>query len=169
MSTTTVWESGLTCDAEGCGGEFRFGEEIIYWYGRKLHLRCAQADAISRREASGEDGDVMTAARHLLDSGARVILTRRQLRNLITLAQEQGLEPVRKPDTGRCQWYGRLHGWSAERVRAGLSAAEVAGLWLDFLDVGRMPPLRRADLEIILVACRAGPSPAGTQLSARTT
>jgi hypothetical protein len=150
VSTTTVWESGLTCDAEECGGEFTFGEEIIYWYGRKLHPKCAQADAASRREASGEDGDVMSAARQLLDSGARVILTRRQLRVLIGLTREQGLEPVRKPDTGRCQWYGRLHGWSAERVRAGLTAAEVAGLWSDFLDAGRVPPLRHRDLAAIV-------------------
>lgn len=150
MSTTTVWESGLTCDAEECGGEFYLGEEILYWYGRKLHPRCAQADAASRREASGEDGDVMSAARQLLDSGARVILTRRQLRDLIELTGKQGLEPVRKPDTGRCQWYGRMHGWATERVRAGLTAAEVAGLWLDFLDAGRMPPLRHRDLSVIV-------------------
>lgn len=150
MSTTIVWESGLTCDAEGCGGEFVLGEEIIYWYGRKLHQRCASADAASRREASGESGDVMIAARRLLDSRARVILSRRQLRDLIGLAEKQGLEPVRKPDTGRCQWYGRMHGWAAERVRAGLTAPEVAGLWLDFLDAGRTPPLRHRDLAVIM-------------------
>jgi hypothetical protein len=150
LSTTTVWEAGLTCDAEGCGGEFTLGEEIIYWYGRKLHQKCASADAASRREASGEDGDVMLAARQRLDSGARVVLTRRQLRDLIGLAEKQGLEPVRKPDTGRQQWYGRMHGWAADRVRAGLTAAEVMGLWLDFLDAGRMPPLRRSDLEAMV-------------------
>jgi len=159
VSTTTVWESGLTCDLETCGGEFVLGEEIIYWYGRKLHPRCAQADATSRREASGEGGDVMSAARQLLDSGARVILTRRQLRDLIGLTAEQGLEPVRKPDTGRCQWYGRMHGWAAERVRAGLTAAEVAGLWLDFLDAGRMPPLRGRDLSVIVELISSGDPP----------
>lgn len=150
MSTTTVWEPGLTCDAEDCGGEFTLGEEIIYWYGRKLHQACAAAAAASRREASGEDGDVMAAARLLLQSGARVILTRRQLRDLVALAAAAGLQPVRKPDSGRQQWYGRMPGWSATRVRAGLAAPEVAGMWLDFLEAGRMPPLRGRDLSVIV-------------------
>lgn len=150
MSTTTVWESGLHCEAADCGGEFIMGEEFMYFYGRRMHPRCASADAASRRQASGEDGDVMEAARALLDSGARVILTRRQLRALIALAAENGTEPVRKPDTGRHQWYSRMPGWSAERVHAGLSAAEVAGMWLDFIEAGRVPPLRRTDLAILM-------------------
>ena len=154
MSTATVWESGLTCDAAGCGGEFVLGEEILWWYGRKLHQACAAADAASRRAASGEDGDVMEAARALLAAGSRVILTRRQLRALVALAVQSGVELVRKPDvgTGRQQWYGRMAGWSAARVAAGLTAAEVAGMWADFLDVGRMPPLRQDDLAAIVGA-----------------
>jgi hypothetical protein len=150
VSTTTVWEAGLTCEAEDCGGEFRLGEEIIYWYGRRLHQACASADAASRRQSSGEDGNVMEAARSLLESGARVILTRRQLRDLTALAVAAGIEPVRKPDSGRQAWYGRMSGWSAARVRAGLSAGEVAGMWSDFLDAGRMPPLRQRDLMTLL-------------------
>ena len=152
MSTTTVWEPGLTCDAGECGGEFRIGEEIIYWYGQKLHPACASAAAASRRQASGEDGDVMDAARALLSSGARVVLTRRQLRNLVALATAAGVQPVRKPDSGRQQWFGRMPGWSTARVRSGLSAAEVAGLWSDFMDVGRLPPLRSRDLSEIMAA-----------------
>lgn len=151
MSTVMVWESGLTCDGDGCGQEFRLGEEIIYWYGRKLHQSCASADAASRRDAAG-DGDALGLAHRLLDSGSRVVLTRRQLRALIGLATAGGLEPVRKPDTGRHQWYGRMHGWAAERVRAGLSAPEVTGLWLDFLDAGRIPPLRARDLAVLVEA-----------------
>lgn len=150
MSTTTVWESGLTCEAEECGREFALGEEIIWWYGQRLHQACASADAARRRQASGEDGDVMEAARSLLDSGARVILTRRQIRDLTALAVAAGIEPVRKPDAGRQQWYGRMPGWSAGRVRAGLGAAEVTGMWLDFLDAGRMPPLRGRDLSVMV-------------------
>lgn len=150
MSTTTVWESGLTCEAKGCGGEFKLGEEIIYWYGKRLHQACASADATSRRQASGEDGDVMEAARSLLGSGNRVILTRRQLRDLTALAVAAGIEPVRKPDGGRQQWYGRMPGWSAARVQAGLSAPEVTGMWLDFLEAGRMPPLRGRDLSVMV-------------------
>ena len=151
MSTTIVWESGLTCDADGCGGEFVLGEEIMYWYGQKLHQRCASLAAATRRKASGEAEDVLVVARRLLDARGRVILTRRQLRELIVLA---AIEPVRKPDagTGRHQWYGRMPGWATARVAAGLTAAEVAGLWLDFLDVGRMPPLRGADLAALVGA-----------------
>jgi hypothetical protein len=150
LSTTTVWESGLTCDGDDCGEEFVLGEEILFWYGRKLHPRCASQDAASRREAAGEDGDVLVVASRQLGAASRVILTRRQLRDLITLACDAGVEPVRKPDTGRQVWYGRMPGWSSARVQAGLAASEVAGMWLDFLDVGRMPPLRICDLAAIM-------------------
>ena len=149
MSTTIVWEPGLTCDSETCGQEFVLGEEFVYWYGRKLHPRCASQDAASRREAAGEGCDVLAVALRQLGAGTRIILTRRQLRDLITLACSVGIVPVRKPDTGRHTWYGRMHGWSAARVAAGLSAAEVAGMWLDFTEIGRMPPLRQADLIVI--------------------
>jgi hypothetical protein len=43
-----------------------------------------------------------------------------------------------------------MAGWSAERVKGGLAASEVAGMWLDFLDAGRMPPLRGGDLSVIM-------------------
>lgn len=150
MSTTTVWEAGLTCDADGCARVFVLGEEIIYWYGRKMHQACVSKDAASRREAAGEGMDTLLVARQLLEAGGRVILTRRQLRSLVASAVAAGLVPVRRPDTGRQQWYGRMSGWSTERVAAGLSAPEVAGLWLDFLDAGRMPPLKSRDLAAIV-------------------
>lgn len=150
MSTITAWEPGLTCDAADCGAEFVIGEEIIYWYGRKLHLRCASADASARRAAAGEDDDVVMVARRQAEGGGRVTLTRRQLHELAARAAAAGVEPVRKPDSGRRQWYGRMSGWAAERVQAGLSAPEVAGLWLDFLEAGRMPPVRQRDLAAIL-------------------
>jgi hypothetical protein len=94
----------------------------------------------------------MEAARRLLASGSRVILTRRQLRSLVALAVAAGVVPVRRPDAGhgRQQWYSRMSGWAAERVQAGLDAAHVTGLWLDFLDAGRMPPLRGRDLAVIV-------------------
>jgi hypothetical protein len=155
VSTSIVWESGLTCDAASCGGEFTLGEEIMYWYGKKLHQRCAAAAAATRREATGKEEDVLAAARRLLEARTRVILTRRQLRALIGLAcAVPGFEPVRKPDagTGRHQWYGRMPGWASGRVAAGLSAPEVAGLWLDFIEAGRMPPLRQADLSVLVSA-----------------
>lgn len=148
MSTSVAWESGLTCD--GCTREFTLGEEFLYARGQKLHPRCARDDANARREAAGDD--VMAVARQLLDSGARVVLGRSQLRQLISAFLLTGAEPVRKPDTGRHQWYGRMPGWSAARVKAGLPAAEVAGMWLDFLDAGRMPPLRGCDLGVIVEA-----------------
>lgn len=150
MSTGTAWESGLTCD--DCGGEFALGEEFMWFYGRKLHARCASADAASRREASGEGGDVLQAAARLLASGERVILTRRQLRALIDLVAAKKVILVRKPDQGRQQWYGRMAGWAAARVRDGLSAGEVAGMWSDFLDAGRVPPLRARDLAAVMAA-----------------
>lgn len=141
----TARETGITCDE--CGGEFTLGEEYVYYYGRKLHQRCASAAAAEHRS---EDDDPVATARALLDSGARIVLSRAQLRALVATAVAQGLEPVRRPDSGRHRWYGRMAGWSAARVGAGLSASEAAGLWLDFLDAGRMPPLRRSDLSVIM-------------------
>jgi hypothetical protein len=147
MAISTARETGITCEAEGCGGEFALGEEYLYWYGRKLHQRCASEDAAGRRDG---DGDAAGAAREILASGARVVLSRSQLRALVDLAVGLGLEPVRKPDAGRQRWYGRMSGWSAERVHAGLAASEVAGMWQDFLDAGRMPPLRNRDLSALM-------------------
>jgi len=145
VATATAREPGITCDE--CKGEFILGDEYLYFYGRKLHQGCASADAAARRD----DGhDPVTAARAILDAGTRVILTRAQLRALVARAVELGLEPVRKPDTGRQQWYGRMPGWSAERVKGGLAASEVAGMWLDFVEAGRMPPLRGCDLSVIM-------------------
>jgi hypothetical protein len=48
-----------------------------------------------------------------------------------------------------------MPGWAAEHVRSGLSAPEVAGLWSDFLDAGRIPPLRARDLAVIIEAIGA--------------
>jgi hypothetical protein len=141
----TARETGITC--EECGSEFVLGSEYVYYYGRRLHQSCASEEAAGRRE---QDSDPLTEAREILASGARVVLGRSQLRALVTLAVAQGLEPVRKPDTGRQQWYGRMPGWSAERVHGGLAASEVAGMWLDFLDAGRMPPLRGCDLSRLM-------------------
>ena len=145
MATATARETGITCD--GCAIEFVLGEEYVYFYGRKLHQGCAAEDARARRSSSD---DPVTAAREILASGARVVLSRAQLRGLIDKAVSQGLEPVRKPDAGRQKWYGRLQGWSATRVNAGLAASEVAGMWLDFIDAGRVPPLRTRDLSVIM-------------------
>jgi hypothetical protein len=141
----TARETGITC--EECGSEFVLGSEYVYYYGRRLHQSCASEEAAGRRE---QDSDPLTEAREILASGARVVLGRSQLRALVALAVAQGLELVRKPDAGRQQWYGRMPGWSAERVHGGLAASEVAGMWLDFLDAGRMPPLRGCDLSCLM-------------------
>ena len=145
MATAQARETGITCDQ--CSREFVLGEEYLYYYGRKLHQGCASAAASDRRDT---DHDPVTAAREILASGARVVLSRAQLHALVDLAMARGLEPVHKPDSGRHQWYGRMGGWSAERVNAGLAASEVAGMWLDFLAVGRMPPLRTRDLVALM-------------------
>lgn len=151
MATATARETGITCD--GCTAEFTLGEEYLYFYGRKLHQECASADAAARRVT---DNDPVTEARELLASGARVVLSRAQLRELIGVAVASGLEPVRRPDTGRQQWYGRMAGWSKARVHAGLAASEVAGMWQDFLDAGRVPPLRHADLAALMDVIDSG-------------
>jgi len=145
VATATAREPGITCDE--CKGEFVLGDEYFYFYGRKLHQGCASADAAARRD---DGNDPVAVAREILDAGTRVILTRSQIRALVARAVELGLEPVRKPDSGRKQWYGRMPGWAADRVKGGLAASEVAGMWLDFVDAGRMPPLRGCDLSVIM-------------------
>jgi hypothetical protein len=145
MAMATARETGITCDE--CGTEFILHQEYVYYYGRKLHQGCASTEAAGRRD---EGTDPLTAAREILSSGTRVVLNRAQLRTLVALAVTQGLEPVHKPDSGRHQWYGRLPGWSAARVKKGLAASEVAGMWEDFLAVGRMPPLRTVDLSALM-------------------
>lgn len=135
-----IWESGTRC--KGCDKEFGLGEAAIY--GRCLE--CAR----DRAETANAPADAVAVARGKLAVPGRLTLTAKQLRELVKLS---GLTPVRKPDAGkRLPLYGRMGGWSAARVAAGLSAEEAAGLWLDFLDVGKVPPVRHADLEKVLAA-----------------
>lgn len=142
------WEEGLTC--RGCGLPIPLAGDMLYG----KHLECARGAAQGKRSAAGEAEDVLEVARQKLAARGRVVLTGRQLRGLIVLA---GVKPVRRPDKARSTagWYSRMSGWSLERVEAGLSAAEAAGLWLDHLDVGRQPPIRHADLEAVLGAIDA--------------
>jgi hypothetical protein len=139
------WEEGLTC--RGCGLPIPLAGDMLYG----KHLECARGAARDKRSAAGEALDTVQMARERLETGGRIVLTSRQLRELVVLS---GVVPVRRPDKARTPggWYSRLTGWSQERVEAGLSAAEAAGLWLDHLDVGRQPPLRHADLEAVLGA-----------------
>lgn len=148
------WEEGLTC--RGCGGPIPLAGDMLYG----KHLECARSAAQGRRSDAGEAEDVMGVARERLAARGRIILTSRQLRDLVTLS---GVEPVRRPDKvkGPGGWYSRLSGWDPDRVEAGLSAAEAAGLWLDHLDVGRQPPIRHTDLEAVLAAIDAVPVAGG--------
>jgi hypothetical protein len=139
------WEEGLTCRA--CGLPIPLAGDMLYG----KHLECARGAARDKRSAAGEALDTVQMARERLETGGRIVLTSRQLRELVTLS---GVVPVHRPDTARpaAGWYSRMQGWSPERVEAGLSAAEVAGLWVDHLDVGRQPPIRHMDLEAVLAA-----------------
>lgn len=146
---TTCWEPGTQCLE--CGVEFEYGEEMLH--GR--HPRCAQMRSQARDDSVA---DVAQLARERLLMPGRLTFTARQLRQLVMLS---GLTPVRKPDAGkRVPLYGRMPGWSAARVNAGLDAPQVCGLWLDFLDVGKIPPVRHCDVEAILDCIR----PAQTSL-----
>ena len=117
----------------------------------KQHLGCARQGAQDRRDAAGESEDTITVARRKLAAKGRIVLTRKQLAELIEAAH---VIPIRKPDLGRgrIEWYSRLHGWDPARLERGLDPAEVAGLWLDHLDIGRMPAIRHQDLHQILAA-----------------
>jgi hypothetical protein len=137
---TNIWETGTRC--KGCDREFGLGEEAIY--GRCLD--CAKG----RAETANAPADAVGIAREKLAAPGRLTLTPRQLRELIRLSV---LKPVRKPDAGkRLTPYGRMAGWSAARVAAGLSPEEVVGLWSDFLDMGKVPPVKHEDLEKVLAA-----------------
>lgn len=142
---TQCWEEGLTC--RGCGKLIPLGGDMLY----KQHPSCARRAAEDRRTTATEDGDVVAVARLRLAAKGRIVLTRKQLRELITLA---AVVPVHKPDLGRgrMEWYSRLSGWDPARLERGLTPAEVAGLWEDHLDIGRMPAIRHQDLSQILTA-----------------
>lgn len=145
---TNCWEPGTKCSA--CGNEFGFGEEMIH--GR--HLSCAR----DRAAARDGDEDVLELARQKLALPGRLTFTARQLRRLVELS---ALQPVRRPDAGRrLPLYGRMSGWSAERVAAGLSAPEIAGLWLDFLDAGKIPPVKHEWVAQVLAGISPVTAPA---------
>lgn len=148
----TNWEQGATCPA--CHQEVALGEETLYG----KHLACARGRAEGRDNGADFQAAYIAACGQLAVPG-HISLTRRQLRLLLDRAVAGGLSPVHRPDRGRGgPWYSRMAGWADERVRAGLDAGHVAGLWLDFLSVGRMPPLRHDDLNLILAAAE---EPAG--------
>jgi hypothetical protein len=136
------WEQGLVCPA--CETEIGIGAPILY--GR--HPGCV------RKADSGPD-DPVQAALAALAAGGRVALPKKQLRGLALLACARlGASPVRRPDRGLhgVRWYARITGWTAARVEAGLSAPEVAGMFLDALDVGRTPPVSHDHLRTLIEA-----------------
>jgi hypothetical protein len=139
----TCWEDGVSCSA--CGYPIALGEEMLY--GR--HLGCAR-DRETARSAHGSSA-ALRAAADALAAGGRIAVSRAHLRELVAGCCGQGVIPVRRPDAGaKGPWYGRVAGWKAERVRAGLSLAETCGLYLDYLDIGRVPPLSRDGLAALI-------------------
>ncbi len=135
-------------------------EEVLY--GRCLS--CAQKASRARREAASAPESVLSSAREQLSRPGRIVLGRREVRTLIELAcSSPGFVPIRRPDKRPAtRWYARLAGWDVSRVENGLTAPEVAGFWLDFLDVGRAPPVSHENLaRLIEVIDAQGPvSPA---------
>jgi hypothetical protein len=139
------WEQGLICPA--CGTEIGVGAPVLYG----KHPGCA------RKQAS-PDGPV-AAARAAIAAGGRVAIGKSSLRALCLLACEKtGEQPVRRPDKGQhgVRWYARIPGWTAARVEAGLSMAEVCGMFLDCLDTGRTPPISHAHLQALIDAASEG-------------
>jgi hypothetical protein len=140
------------------------GEELLY--GRCL--LCAQearqapgslslagrSPLGARLLARQEMDDIVSSVRDRLAVPGRIVLTRREIRAVITLVTEAdpSFEPVRRPDKGRpaTRWYAKLAGWDVSRVERGLTAQEAAGFWLDSLEVGRVPPVSHAWLDALL-------------------
>jgi hypothetical protein len=143
----TCWEEGILCDA--CGQPIPFGQEMLYG----KHLHCAHAQAEEHQGVSGDLAAALAMAQEKLAAGGRLALSSRTLRILIRSACAHGADPVRRPDAGsRGPWYGRMHGWTSRRVERGLSLPEVLGLWLDYMDSGRIPPLSHNHLRMVLAA-----------------
>lgn len=135
------WEQGMCCPA--CGTEIGVGDPILYG----KHPGCA------RKAASGPE-DPVQAAQAALAVGGRVALPKKALRGLCLAASA---EPVRRPDRGMhgVRWYARIPGWSVARVEAGLTAPQIAGMFLDALDVGRTPPISHEHLKALIEAASA--------------
>lgn len=150
---TTCWEPGVSCGT--CGAPVQLGQELLYG----SCLSCARGKA-DLRDGDISDAGLIAAMREAVSKPGRITLTRKEIRRFVELAREAdpSFDPVHKPDrrpvTG---WYSRLAGWDASRVAAGLTAAEAAGMWLDFLAVGRTPPLQHGQISAILeVIARGG-------------
>lgn len=155
---TTNWDSGVSC--RDCGAVIELGDEMLY--GRCL--ACGRAAALQRNAAPAAPEQTLAMARDLLSRPGRIVLTRRQLRSLLSLlsASVPDFEPVRRPDRGSGKrWYGRLSGWDPARVERGLSVQETAGLFADYLDVGRIPPVRHEQLARIVTAIESASAMAG--------
>jgi hypothetical protein len=139
------FEADLTC--AGCGDPIGVGDPVLYGH----HPAC-------RRESGPQaQDDPVAAALAALEAGGRIALPKSCLRALALAACS---DPVRHPDRGLkgVRWYGRLPGWSAERVERGLTLREACGLWLDALDTGRTPPVSHDHLRMITRAAEAARS-----------
>lgn len=144
------WEQGLLCPA--CEKEIDVGAPVLYG----KHPQCA------RKNTAGPE-DPVEAAIAAIAAGGRVAISKKHLRALAIRACERaGADPVRRPDRGMhgVRWYGRITGWTAARVDAGLSVPEVAGMFLDALDTGRTPPISHAHLKALIDAASADGEPA---------
>ncbi len=143
---TTCWDAGVHCSE--CGNLIELGSDMMY--GRCMD--CGRKTAQARNAEPASPQETLALARELLAAQGRIVFTRPQLRTLIALARSgEGFVPVRRPDKScPTRWYGRLAGWDPARVERGLTAEETAGLWLDYLDVGRVPPVRHSDLSRLL-------------------
>jgi hypothetical protein len=150
------WYSDISCMV--CKELISPGTEMMRSNGSSwTHPLCMRDWVAQRRGEQVGYAQALNALVVQFGDRGNVTLSGRQVRQIIELIVLvlPGFEPVHKPDIHDRMhpWFGRIAGWSRARVCGGcMTPQEIVGFWLDHLDVGRKPPLRRDALTALLTA-----------------
>lgn len=157
MATRVCQDSETACARPGCGLQILPGTEMVSrdagdGAGAWMHPECYQSENSPRgRETPWQ---VFQAVNPQLTGTGAMNITAGRLRVLVNFLLEicPELEPARRADAGKPgQLYRRMPGWLREHVNKGpMTPQEWAGFWLDHLDVGRCPIIRRDALREVL-------------------
>jgi hypothetical protein len=150
----TCWSDDICCEL--CGHPIGAGIEMMRSNGSSwTHPLCMKDEILRRRD---EEVTCTQAFNDLIRQYAgtgNVIVSSRQLRQIIefVLLVLPDFEPVHSPDLREHSrfWFGKIAGWNRSRVSDGsMPVQEIIGFWMDHLDVGRKPPVRRDALTELL-------------------
>jgi hypothetical protein len=157
VTTWTCRDADVTCAR--CDQQILPGTEMIstdankFTPGSWMHPSCfAEEHSRSGRETPA---DCLNVILPQLTAAGTMRITAGQLRVLLDFLTAicPDLVPVRRPDAGKPgELYRKMPGWLRTHVTGPgqMSPQEWAGFWLDHLDVGRCPIVRRDALTGVL-------------------